>query len=77
MSCCADESGARPGVTCCPGVLEIRVYARLGIAAVAFGPGLIGEMHGPGERVPVANLAAAARIYAAAASRVRDLSNSG
>jgi acetylornithine deacetylase/succinyl-diaminopimelate desuccinylase family protein len=66
----ADVSGTRPGVTCCPGVLEIRVYSRLGIPAVAFGPGLIGEMHGPDERVPVANLAAAARIYAAAASGV-------
>ena len=73
----AEISGARPGVTCCPGVLEIRVYTRLGIPAVAFGPGLIGEMHGPDERVPVANLAAAARIYAAAAGRVRDLSNGG
>jgi len=73
----AEISGARPGVTCCPGVLEIRVYTRLGIPAVAFGPGLIGEMHGPDERVPVAHLAAAARIYAAAAGRVRDLSNGG
>jgi acetylornithine deacetylase/succinyl-diaminopimelate desuccinylase-like protein len=73
----AEVSGSRPSVTCCPGVLEIRVYARLGIPAVAFGPGLIGEMHGPDERVPVANLAAAARIYADAARRVRDLSNGG
>jgi acetylornithine deacetylase/succinyl-diaminopimelate desuccinylase-like protein len=58
-------------------VLEVRVYARLGIPAVAFGPGLIGEMHGPDERVPVGNLAAAARIYADVAMRVRDLSNGG
>jgi succinyl-diaminopimelate desuccinylase len=64
-------TGARPSVTCCPGVLEIRVYRRLGIPAVAFGPGLIEEMHGPGERVPVANLVAAARIYAEAAARLR------
>jgi succinyl-diaminopimelate desuccinylase len=64
-------TGARPSVTCSPGVLEIRVYRRLGIPAVAFGPGLIEEMHGPGERVPVANLVAAARIYAEAATRVR------
>jgi succinyl-diaminopimelate desuccinylase len=70
----AAVSGSTPSVTCCPGVLEIRVYARLGIPAVAFGPGLIGEMHGPGERVPVANLAAAARIYADLATRVLDLS---
>jgi acetylornithine deacetylase/succinyl-diaminopimelate desuccinylase-like protein len=73
----AGSAGARPSVTCCPGVLEVRVYARLGIPAVAFGPGLIGEMHGPDERVPVGNLAAAARIYADVAMRVRDLSNGG
>jgi succinyl-diaminopimelate desuccinylase len=73
----AEVTGSRPSVTCCPGVVEIRVYARLGMPAVAFGPGLIGEMHGPDERVPVANLAAAARIYADLATRVRVLSNGG
>jgi len=60
----SEVTGERPSVTCCPGVLETRVYNALGVPAVAFGPGLIDRMHGPDEDVPVANLAAAARIYA-------------
>jgi succinyl-diaminopimelate desuccinylase len=56
-------TGAAPTMTCCPGVLETRVYHQLGIPAVAFGPGLIERMHGPDEDVPVANLVDAAAIY--------------
>ena len=59
----AAVTGQAPSVTCCPGVLETRVYNRLGIPAVAFGPGLIERMHAPDEDVPVANLVAAARVY--------------
>ena len=57
-------TGERPSLTCCPGVLEIRVYHVLGIPALAFGPGLMESMHKPDEHVPVENLAAAAEIYA-------------
>ena len=57
-------TGTMPTPTCCPGVLETRVYHQLGIPAVAFGPGVIEQMHGPGEDVPVANLVDAAAIYA-------------
>ena len=60
----AAVTGTAPTVTCCPGVLETRVYHRLGIPAVAFGPGQIERMHGPDEDVPVANLVDAAAIYA-------------
>lgn len=56
-------TGAAPGLTCCPGALETRVYGALGIPAVAFGPGPIEQMHGPDEEVPVAHLEAAAQIY--------------
>lgn len=56
-------AGKRPSVTCCPGVLETRIYDQLGIPAVAFGPGLIEHMHGPDEYVPVSNLFDAAAIY--------------
>jgi succinyl-diaminopimelate desuccinylase len=70
----ARATGTTPTVTCCPGVLETRVYHRLGVPAVAFGPGLIERMHGPNEDVPVENLVAAARAYtevaAALAARV-------
>lgn len=64
----AAVTGRAPSVTCCPGVLETRVYNRLGIPAVAFGPGLIERMHAPDEDVPVANLVEAARIYAKVAA---------
>ena len=57
-------TGAMPTVTCCPGVLETRVYDQVGIPAVAFGPGMIERMHGPDEDVPIANLVDAAAIYA-------------
>lgn len=57
-------TGERPSLTCCPGVLEIRVYHALGIPALAFGPGLAESMHRPDEHVPVENLSAAAEIYA-------------
>jgi succinyl-diaminopimelate desuccinylase len=57
-------TGTAPTVTCCPGVLETRVYAQLGIPSVAFGPGLIECMHVPDEHVPIPNLVAAAAIYA-------------
>jgi succinyl-diaminopimelate desuccinylase len=66
----AERTGAAPSITCCPGVLEIRVYRRLGIPAVALGPGLIDRMHSPEEEVPIANLIDAAATYADIAGRV-------
>lgn len=68
LAAAIDEvTGNQPVPTCCPGVLETRVYHRLGIPAVAFGPGLIERVHSPDEDIPLGNLAAAARIYATAA----------
>ena len=69
VAAAASVTGRAPSVTCCPGVLETRVYNRLGIPAVALGPGLIERMHGPDEDVPVANLVAAATVYARVAAR--------
>ncbi|MBA3412809.1 MAG: M20/M25/M40 family metallo-hydrolase [Actinobacteria bacterium] len=68
VAAAATVTGATPSITCCPGALEIRVYHRLGIPAVAFGPGLTERMHGPDEDVPIANLVAAAAIYAEVAA---------
>jgi acetylornithine deacetylase/succinyl-diaminopimelate desuccinylase-like protein len=65
-------TGSMPTVTCCPGVLETRVYHRLGIPAVAFGPGLIERMHGPEEDVPIANLVEAAAVYAEVAGALAE-----
>lgn len=70
----AEVTGTPPTLTCCPGVLEVRVYDQLGIPAVAFGPGLIERMHGPDEDVPIPNLVAAAAIYADVAAA---LANNG
>jgi succinyl-diaminopimelate desuccinylase len=48
----------------CPGVLETRHYAALGIPALAYGPGLLSVAHGPHESVSVRKLAQAAEVYA-------------
>jgi acetylornithine deacetylase/succinyl-diaminopimelate desuccinylase-like protein len=66
----AQVTGEAPAFTCCPGVLETRVYGALGIPAVAFGPGPVEHMHAPDEQVPLANLEAAARIYVETAALV-------
>ena len=71
------RTGQRPTVTCCPGVLETRIYRRLGIPALAFGPGLIERMHAPDEDVPVANLAAAAAVYVDVATEITSTPRTG
>ena len=48
----------------CPGLLEIRWYARQGIPAFAYGPGLLSVSHGPHEFVPIENITKVALIYA-------------
>ena len=57
-------SGKQAPFEMCPGLLETRFYAALGIPALAYGPGLLTVSHGPNEFVPVANLAQCAEIYA-------------
>lgn len=48
----------------CPGVLETRHYAVLGIPALAYGPGLLSVSHGPQEFVAVKKLVECAEVYA-------------
>jgi acetylornithine deacetylase/succinyl-diaminopimelate desuccinylase family protein len=57
-------SGRQVRASMCPGCLETRIYSRLGIPSVAFGPGPFSQMHGPGEHVPIDNLVEAATVYA-------------
>jgi len=45
----AEVEGTRPAFELCPGVLETRWYARLGIPAYAYGPGLREVAHGSDE----------------------------
>ena len=54
----------------CPGLLENRFYAALGIPAMAYGPGLLTVSHGPHEFVPLARISECAAIYALAAARI-------
>lgn len=51
----------------CPGLLETRFYAARGIPAYAYGPGLLTVSHGPKEFVPIENIFACAKVYAATA----------
>jgi len=54
----------------CPGVLETRHYAALGIPALAYGPGLLSVSHGSHEFVSVQRLVECAEVYALAAARL-------
>jgi acetylornithine deacetylase/succinyl-diaminopimelate desuccinylase family protein len=57
-------TGKRPRFEMCPGLLEIRFYAKKGIPAFAYGPGLLSVSHGPDEFVKVENIYECAVIYA-------------
>lgn len=57
-------TGETPRFELCPGVLETRHYAALGIPALAYGPGLLSVSHGPNEFVSVAKLLECAEVYA-------------
>ena len=48
----------------CPGVLETRWYAELGIPALAYGPGRLDVSHGPDEFIDEAAMRRCAAVYA-------------
>jgi succinyl-diaminopimelate desuccinylase len=54
----------------CPGLLEIRFYAGLGMPAYCYGPGRLEVSHGSGEQVDLAALERSAEVYALTALRV-------
>jgi succinyl-diaminopimelate desuccinylase len=54
----------------CPGVLETRHYAALGIPALAYGPGLLAVAHGPNEFVSIRRLLECAEVYALTAAHL-------
>lgn len=66
----AAVEGAPPRFERCPGVLEIRWYARSGVPAYAYGPGRLEVSHGPEEHVGVAALTRCAAVYAATIERM-------
>jgi len=59
-----------PRFELCPGVLETRHYAALGIPALAYGPGLLSVSHGPHEFVSVPKLLQCAEVYALTAMKL-------
>jgi acetylornithine deacetylase/succinyl-diaminopimelate desuccinylase family protein len=57
-------NGEAPRFEMCPGLLEIRFYAAMGIPAYAYGPGLLSVAHGPNEYVDLRKVRDCAAIYA-------------
>jgi succinyl-diaminopimelate desuccinylase len=57
-------SGETPRFEMCPGLLEIRFYAAVGIPAYAYGPGLLSVAHGPNEYVDLRKVRECSAIYA-------------
>lgn len=62
--------GERPTFAMCPGILETRWYARKGIPAFAYGPGLLEVSHGPQEIVEIDRIYQITLVYALAAARL-------
>ncbi len=62
--------GVRPAFEMCPGILEIRWYARKGIPAFAYGPGFLEVAHGPNEFIEVERIHQYTLLYALAAARL-------
>jgi len=60
----ATVTGEAPQFEMCPGLLEIRFYAAMGIPAYAYGPGLLSVAHGPSEYVDLRRVRDCAAIYA-------------
>jgi succinyl-diaminopimelate desuccinylase len=63
-SCIQQIEGVPPRFEMCPGVLEIRWYAELGIPAFAYGAGRLDVSHGPSEFIDEAAMRRCAAVYA-------------
>jgi succinyl-diaminopimelate desuccinylase len=63
-------SGEAPRFEMCPGLLEIRFYAALGVPSYAYGPGLLSVAHGPQEYVDLRKVRDCAAIYALTATEM-------
>jgi succinyl-diaminopimelate desuccinylase len=63
-SCVERVAGRAPRFEMCPGVLETRWYAQLGIPAFAYGPGRLDVSHGPDEFIDEAAMRRCAEVYA-------------
>jgi len=68
--CAAEVEGSAPRFEMCPGVLETRWYAQLGIPAFAYGAGRLDVSHGPDEYIDEAAMRRCAAVYALFAGAV-------
>jgi succinyl-diaminopimelate desuccinylase len=68
--CVERVEGAPARFELCPGVLETRWYAQLGIPAFAYGAGRLDVSHGPDEFVDEAAMRRCAAVYALAAGEL-------
>jgi succinyl-diaminopimelate desuccinylase len=66
--CAEAVEGEPPRFELCPGVLETRWYAQLGIPAFAYGAGRLAVSHGPDEYIDEAAMRRCAAVYALFAS---------
>jgi succinyl-diaminopimelate desuccinylase len=62
--CIAEVEGSAPTFEMCPGVLETRWYAQLGIPAFAYGAGRLDVSHGSEEFIDEAAMGRCAAVYA-------------
>ena len=69
--CIAAVEGAPRTFELCPGVLETRWYAQLGIPAFAYGAGRLDVSHGPDEFIDEAAMRRCAAVYALFAQSAR------
>jgi succinyl-diaminopimelate desuccinylase len=70
--CIEQVEGGSPRFELCPGVLETRWYAQLGIPAFGYGPGRLDVSHGPDEFIEEAALRRCAEVYALFAHELLD-----
>ncbi|MGH9703950.1 MAG: M20 family metallopeptidase [Candidatus Acidiferrales bacterium] len=68
--CVAEITGRKPEFEMCPGLLETRFYARQGVSAFAYGPGMLSVAHGPNEFVAMKDVFSCAAVYALVALRL-------
>jgi succinyl-diaminopimelate desuccinylase len=61
--CIEQVEGVSPRFELCPGVLETRWYAELGVPAFAFGAGRLDVSHGPDEFIDEAAMRRCAAVY--------------
>ena len=63
-------TGRKPAFSMCPGLLEIRYYLKNGVPAIAYGPGLMSQAHGPEEYVETGDLMTCSAVYALTAMKL-------